>query len=168
MSTERRYFSVVSNLEEDTAGLGETLARRCAGGTIIALDGGLGAGKTVFTKGFARGLGIQQEITSPSYAIIQEYEGSPGLVHMDWYRMGGEDELLQIGVEEYFTEDSIVLIEWASRAPELLPDRSITITLEIQKESTQRQLTLSIPVTAPERILSWAGETLGEVRDADA
>ena len=117
--------------EEMTYEIGKQLGEKASKGEIICLDGDLGVGKTVFTKGFAKGLGIEENIDSPTFTIIQEYrEGRLPLFHFDTYRIGDISEMDEIGYEDYFYGDGVCLIEWASRIEELIPSSAIKINIE--------------------------------------
>ena len=108
---------------------------------IIGLKGSLGAGKTTFTRGFARGLGIEDTITSPSYTLIQEYSGRLPLYHMDLYRIADEEEFFLLGAEEMLYGKGVCLIEWFERVDSLLPDDLITMDIRIGDDQT-RTMTL--------------------------
>ncbi len=117
---------------EQTQDLAKKLAKKIHPGSIISLIGDLGTGKTTFTKGFARQIGIKDHVTSPTFKLISEYQ-SPNckLYHIDAYRMDGPEDFLNIGGEEYLTsKDSITIIEWGDLLHELLPSRTITINFK--------------------------------------
>ena len=102
---------------------------------IICLNGELGSGKTVFTKGFANALGIKESITSPTFNIIKEYEGELPLYHMDVYRLDGNTEGL--GIEEYFTKGGVVIIEWANTIKDVLPEERLDIKIKVAGENSR-------------------------------
>ena len=112
---------VESRSPEETWRLAAELADELPAGTVIALHGDLGAGKTCFIQGYAAALGIVEPITSPTYTLIGEYEGRLPLHHIDLYRLAGPEEALGLGLEEYFDVNGITAIEWAERAEGLLP-----------------------------------------------
>ena len=117
--------------EEMTFEIGKKLGEKADKGEIICLEGDLGVGKTVFTKGFAEGLNIEENIDSPTFTIIQEYtEGRLPLYHFDVYRIGDISEMDEIGYEDYFFGEGVCLIEWASRIEELIPESAIHIIIE--------------------------------------
>ncbi len=121
--------------EKDTLLLGNKLAADTKPGQIFLLHGDLGVGKTVFTKGFAEGLGIEEPITSPTFTLIQEYEGGRlPFYHFDVYRIGDVEEMYDLGYEDYFFGDGVCLIEWASLIRELLPENCVSITIEKELE----------------------------------
>ena len=117
--------------EEMTFEIGKKLGEKADKGEIICLEGDLGVGKTVFTKGFAEGLNIEENIDSPTFTIVQEYtEGRLPLYHFDVYRIGDISEMDEIGYEDYFFGEGVCLIEWASRIKELIPESAIRIIIE--------------------------------------
>lgn len=125
----------ISLSEQETFALAFDLAKNLKSGSIVCLDGDLGVGKTVFAKGFAKGLGIEEEITSPTFTIVNTYEGERTLHHFDMYRISDISELEEIGYEEYFFSDAICLIEWASLVEDIIPSDAIKI--EIEKDLEQ-------------------------------
>lgn len=115
---------------QETFNLGKELAGQACPGQIYCLDGELGAGKTVFTQGFAAGLGIQEPVNSPTFTIVQEYtEGRLPFYHFDVYRIGDITEMDEIGYEEYFFGEGVCLVEWGSLIEELLPEETIKIKI---------------------------------------
>ncbi len=115
--------------EQETEALGERLGQQVRPGMILAYEGDLGAGKTVFTRGLARGLGITDRITSPTYTIVNEYAGDIPLFHFDLYRISCPEELLDIGWEDYLDRGGVLAVEWSSRAAGLLDD-ALRIVIE--------------------------------------
>ena len=116
--------------EQQTEDAGRALAETLRGGEVITLRGDLGAGKTVFTRGLARGLGIASPILSPTFTIVREYTGRLKLYHFDFYRLTEAEELGEIGFEEYMQSDAVVVIELAELFPEVLPARRISVQIE--------------------------------------
>lgn len=117
--------------EQATYALGEEIGRAAKPGEIYALLGELGVGKTVFTKGFAKGIGISTHVNSPTFTILQEYEeGRIPLYHFDVYRIGDPEEMDEIGYEDYFYGQGVCLVEWASLIEELMPPETKWITIE--------------------------------------
>lgn len=132
-----------TNSTEETFRFAETLGREAQPGQIWALDGDLGAGKTVFCQGFAAGLGVTELVNSPTFTIVQEYTtGRLPLYHFDVYRIEEPEELEEIGCEEYFYGEGVCLIEWAERIRELLPENTRYIRLQKlpEKGENVRQL----------------------------
>lgn len=120
-----------SSSPDETYGFASGLAEKIEPGTVITLDGDLGAGKTVFTKGFAYGLGISELVTSPTFTILQEYnDGRIPLYHFDTYRIEDPDEMYEIGFNEYLDSGGICVIEWAELIKEILPEDAVKITIE--------------------------------------
>ena len=117
--------------EEETRQLGRELGKRMKPRTVCTLNGDLGVGKTVFTQGFAQGLGITEPVNSPTFTIVQEYEeGRIPLYHFDVYRISDVEEMEEIGYEDYFYGDGVCLIEWAQLIEEILPFELVEITIE--------------------------------------
>lgn len=130
---------------EDTYNIGFELGSKAERGQIFCLTGDLGVGKTVFTKGFAKGMGIDEDISSPTFTIVNEYyEGSVPLYHFDVYRISDIDELYEIGCEEYFYGEGVCLIEWAELIREILPNnvKKITIEKDLGKDLEFRRITV--------------------------
>ena len=123
----------ISHSPEETEALGERLARDLGPGSVIALRGGLGAGKTCLVKGIARTLGINETITSPTYTIVSEYTGGTyPLYHIDAYRLNGDEDFAQTGAEELIESRSgISVIEWSERIPRSIPSGAITVEIAI-------------------------------------
>ncbi len=138
-----------TSTEAETEAVGAKLAATLRGAAVIALHGDLGAGKTVLTRGIARGLGITEPVTSPTFAIIQEYPGRDlRLYHMDMYRIQGEHDALAFGIDEYlFDSDAVSVIEWAERITELLPPHHLVIT--ITRHHDHRRIHISTSDSAP-------------------
>ncbi|HDY87488.1 MAG TPA: tRNA (adenosine(37)-N6)-threonylcarbamoyltransferase complex ATPase subunit type 1 TsaE [bacterium] len=112
-----------------TLKLASSFAQTLVPGTVVGLTGELGTGKTVFTKGMAQALGVKEKVTSPTFTLINEYHGDVVLYHMDFYRLNSQQEILDIGVEEYFFSDCICVVEWAEKMGEMFPDSSIKVII---------------------------------------
>ncbi len=120
---------------DDTFNLGKSFGEKASKGQIYTLDGDLGCGKTVFTQGFAAGLGITEPVSSPTFTILQEYEeGRLPLYHFDVYRIGDPEEMDELGFEEYLYGEGVCLIEWASIIDELIPKEAVKILIEKNPE----------------------------------
>ena len=127
---------IETNSPEETYAFGKKLGMEAQAGQVYCLNGDLGVGKTVFTQGFAAGLGIQEPVNSPTFTIVQEYDdGRLPLYHFDVYRLGDVDEMDEIGYEDYFYGEGICLIEWSERIREILPEHPIQITIESENFS---------------------------------
>ena len=111
--------------------MGELIARRLIPGSVVALQGGIGSGKTFLAAAIARGLGIDETITSPTYTIVSEYTGKVKLYHIDAYRLVNDEDFENTGALELFGPDSIAVIEWSERIPNSLPSDVITVGIEI-------------------------------------
>ena len=131
--------------EKETRALGEELGRKAVPGSLYTLTGDLGTGKTVFTQGFARGLGITEHVNSPTFTIVQEYDGGRlPFYHFDVYQIGDLEEMDEIGYEDYFYGDGVCLIEWAELIEELLPPERTAIRIEkdLEKGFDYRKITV--------------------------
>lgn len=114
--------SIISHSPQETFELGRQTAAQLRRGSVLALAGDLGAGKTQFTKGLAVGLGVERDVTSPTFTLIHEYQGDRlPLFHIDLYRLEEADEVLGIGIDEYLDGDGVTVIEWADKFAELMP-----------------------------------------------
>lgn len=119
--------------EEEGRRLGETLRK----GDVVSLRGSLGAGKTVLAKGIAKALGITEAIVSPTFTLVQEYDGKEKLYHLDLYRLSGEDEFESMGGEEFLYPDGITLIEWSEKVEDMLPESTIFVTVDILPDGSR-------------------------------
>lgn len=125
-----------TNSSEETELIGKKLGEAAKAGQIYTLDGELGVGKTILTKGFALGLGIGEAISSPTFTIIQEYEeGRMPFYHFDVYRIGDVEEMDELGYEDYFFGEGVCMIEWGSLIEEILPEDTIRIRIEKDLEN---------------------------------
>jgi len=130
--------TVLAVTREDTQALGRSLAKTLRAGDVILLSGRMGAGKSEFARGVARGLGIESAVPSPSFTILNVYdEGTLPLYHFDWYRIGDESELTDMGLEEYIGGDGVCLIEWHERAEDLLPETALEVLLSPQEDASR-------------------------------
>lgn len=132
----------ISNSVEETERLGAKLAESLPAGSIVAFTGDLGAGKTAFVRGMARGLGIEERVTSPTFTIVNEYnEGRKPLFHFDLYRLYDADELFDIGWEDYLTRGGICAVEWSERAVDAMEN---CIRVDIVRGETDSQRIITI------------------------
>ncbi len=131
-------MTFICKSENDTKELGRRLARTAKAGSVISLRGSLGAGKTVFAKGFAEELGITEAIVSPTFTLVQEYEGRMKMYHLDLYRLSGEDEFESMGGEDFLYSDGVTLIEWSEKIDSMLPDDTIHVEIGIQPDLTRK------------------------------
>lgn len=137
----QRSFDI--NILDETKKLGLILGQIANPGDVICLEGDLGAGKTTLTQSIAIGVGVgrEQYVTSPSFAILHEYLGRIPFFHMDFYRLGGEDEVIDLGFEDYFYAEGLTVIEWPSRAYDVIPEGSLWLTMNVDDE--KRLITLA-------------------------
>lgn len=129
----------ISNSLSETIEIAKTYAKTLRGGDVVLLNGEMGAGKTAFTKGVALGLGIKSEITSPTYAYLNEYDGK--LYHYDCYRLTSGEDAEALGLTDYFYLDGVCIIEWAQNIESALPKKVKIVTIEKINETT-RKITL--------------------------
>ena len=128
-------YKITTNNEEETIELAQNIESERFPNMVICLQGDLGSGKTVFAKAFAASMGIEENITSPTFTIIKEYEGSMKLFHMDVYRLSEMKE--DIGITEYFTKKGVCIIEWADLIEDILPKNRLDIKINIIDENTR-------------------------------
>ena len=128
----------VTNSAAETRKLGARLAEKLKAGDVVLLEGELGAGKSELARGVAKGLGVQETVTSPSFTILNVYEsGRVPLYHFDWYRLENEEELYELGMDEYLGGDGIALVEWPGRCPEAVPVDCLLIRITAEGENTR-------------------------------
>ena len=133
----------VTEREQETEALGERLAGRLAPGAVVAFTGDLGAGKTAFTRGLARGLGIAERVTSPTFTVVNEYEGGRlPLFHFDMYRLGSSDELFDIGWEDYLSRGGVCAVEWSENVSDALEEDTIFVKIRRGASEGQRIVTV--------------------------
>ena len=134
----------ITNREAETEKLGEKLARHLTGGEVIAFTGDLGAGKTCFTRGLARGLGFKGSVTSPTFAIINEYSGGRlNLYHFDMYRVTGWEDLYSTGFFDYIDEGGVIAAEWSENIENALPENTIFVEFKKLDDNT-REITIAL------------------------
>ena len=119
----------LSHSTQETEAIGEELAQKLRGGDVLAFTGSLGMGKTAFTRGLARGLGCRGRVTSPTFTIVNEYEGRTPLFHFDMYRLGSSDELFDIGWDDYLARGGVCAVEWSERVSDALPEDTIFVDI---------------------------------------
>lgn len=119
---------------QETEQLGQRLGQQLKPGAVIAYSGDLGAGKTAFTRGLARGLGIEDPITSPTYTIVNEYPGKIPLFHFDMYRLSSSEDLFDIGWEDYLTRGGVIAVEWSERVADALDEVENLIRIHIRRD----------------------------------
>ena len=136
-------MQVVSNSVEETERLGAAMAEKLPAGSVVAFSGDLGAGKTAFVRGMARGLGVTERVTSPTFTIVNEYEGGRlPLFHFDLYRLGSADELFDIGWEDYLARGGICAVEWSENVAEAIENDAIRVSIRRGAEENDRIITV--------------------------
>jgi tRNA threonylcarbamoyladenosine biosynthesis protein TsaE len=142
MKRETAKIKIISNSAEQTFEIARHIGEKAKDGDLFALSGELGSGKTCFTKGLALGLGVSAEyqITSPTFTLINEYPARCKLYHFDVYRLNGYSEFEDLGYEEYFAGDGVVVIEWAEKIAKLIPRDSIFINFEYVDENSRKMI----------------------------
>lgn len=131
----------ITNTAEDTYNLGIEIAKKLVPGDVVAMTGDLGAGKTVFVKGAATELGYTGQVTSPTFALVNEYDGRVPIYHFDMYRIQGEEDLYSTGFYDYLDGRSIMFIEWSENVMDSLPKESIRV--DIKKGGDSRIIQIS-------------------------
>ena len=133
----------LSHSPEETEHIGEMLGRRLRPGTVVAYRGGLGMGKTAFTRGLARGLGCAGRVTSPTFTIVNDYDGATPLFHFDMYRLGSSDELFDIGWEDYLTRGGVCAVEWSERVDDAMPADTLWVDIARGTDESDRIITIT-------------------------
>ena len=137
-------MEIITNSPAETEDAGASLAARLEPRSVIAFTGELGAGKTAFTRGLARGLGVTERVTSPTFTIVNEYEGGRlPLFHFDMYRLGSSDELFDIGWEDYLCRGGICAVEWSENIEDALEEDAIRVDIRRGEYDDQRIITIS-------------------------
>jgi tRNA threonylcarbamoyladenosine biosynthesis protein TsaE len=137
-------LEIISNSALETEALGEQLGSLLSSGILVALQGGLGGGKTCFTRGIVAAVAPHSAhlVASPTFAIMNSYSGNTPVYHFDFYRLSGDNEIAELGLDEYFCSDGVCVIEWSERLFDLLPDDYIAVLFEYSGDD-QRYITLS-------------------------
>lgn len=137
MLSQARLMKYMTRSAIDTEELGKNLGYTLTKGDVISLRGSLGAGKTVLAKGIAKALDIDEAIVSPTFTLVQEYDGKMKMYHLDLYRLSGEDEFESMGGEEFLYPEGITLVEWSEKIESMLPDNTIYINIAINNDETR-------------------------------
>lgn len=135
---------IISNSAEQTFQVGKSFAGQLSPGDVLAFHGDLGSGKTVFTRGLAAGLGLDARVTSPTFTIVNEYDGNIPLFHFDMYRLSSSDELFEIGWEDYLSRGGICAVEWSEITEDAFPENTINIYIKKLDENT-REINIVFP-----------------------
>lgn len=132
----------ITNNTDETIELGMRLAKTLKGGTVVAFYGGLGMGKTAFTRGMAKALCVKEEVSSPTFAIVNDYGGNPPLYHFDMYRVESWDDLYASGFFDFYEAGGILAVEWSENIENALPENTIRVTIERGENDNQRIITI--------------------------
>lgn len=132
------FPAFISNSPEETIQFASRWGAKLPAGSVIVLRGNLGSGKTVFVKGIAKGVGVKEPVTSPTFVFVNVYQGRIPVYHLDLYRIESPDQADSIGYEEYFNSDGITLIEWGERVKPFLPRKAVWIEFEVLGEKKRR------------------------------
>ena len=135
-------LSFVSSSVSDTEAIAEKLGRSVKAGTVIAYFGGLGMGKTAFTRGLARGMGITADVASPTFAIVNDYGGNPPLVHFDMYKVESWDDLYSSGFFDYLDMGAVLAVEWSENIENALPEDAVRVTIRQGTSENERIITV--------------------------
>jgi len=130
-------MTIITKSETETIEEGRKLAENLKAGSVVALYGDLGAGKTAFTRGVAAGLGIDDSVSSPTFTIVNEYLGSIPLFHFDMYRLNNENELFDIGWDDYLERGGICVVEWSERVPGAFPPDTVVVKLKYLDDNSR-------------------------------
>lgn len=133
----------ISKSEHDTEELGRRFASGLPGGTVVAMYGDLGAGKTAFVRGMARGMGLDCRVSSPTFTIVNEYLGQRELIHFDMYRLSSADELFDIGWEDYLTRGGVCAVEWSEQVSGALPEDAVWVDIARGDNENDRIITIT-------------------------
>ena len=137
-------MEITTNSPAETESVGASLAAKLEPGSVIAFTGDLGAGKTAFTRGLAKGLGIEERVTSPTFTIVNEYEGGRlPLFHFDMYRLDSADELFDIGWEDYLARGGVCAVEWSENIADALEEDTIRVDIRRGEHDSQRVITIT-------------------------
>lgn len=147
--------TIFTSSPEETIEAGIRLGKRLTGGEVIAYKGGLGAGKTTFTRGLAMGMGLEDNVSSPTFAIVNEYHGvGLSLYHFDMYRISGGEALETTGFFDYMSDDAVIAAEWSENIEDELDGKAITVTLALT-ENGGRKITLTDPTGGTKFAGTW-------------
>lgn len=141
---ENLKLEINTHSVEETEQAGQALAKTLTPGTVVALFGDLGAGKTAFVRGMAKGLNSPSRVTSPTFTIVNEYNGSLELFHFDMYRLASSDELFDIGWEDYLARGGVCVVEWSENVSDAFDGTEIRVTID-KLSDTDRKITLEYP-----------------------
>ncbi len=136
-------IEILTNNVDETEAAGAALSKALTGGTVVAMYGDLGAGKTAFVRGMAQGLESKSRVTSPTFTIVNEYDGRLPIFHFDMYRLASADELFDIGWEDYIARNGVCIVEWSENVVDAFDGTETQVTIEKLSE-TQRRITVEV------------------------
>ena len=132
----------ITRSTQETEDFAAEIAKKLKGGTVVAFYGGLGMGKTAFTRGLAKGMGIDCHVSSPTFAIVNDYGGNPPLVHFDMYKVESWDDLYSSGFFDYLDMGAVLAVEWSENIENALPDETVRVTIEKYEDENSRLITV--------------------------
>ena len=135
-------LKVITDSVSETEAFAEKIGQQVKAGTVIAYFGGLGMGKTAFTRGLARGMGIRTDVSSPTFAIVNDYGGNPPLVHFDMYKVESWDDLYSSGFFDYLDMGAVLAVEWSENIENALPENTVRVTIEQGESPEERIITI--------------------------
>ena len=138
-------MEIITHSERETEAAGAALAAKLPDGAVVAMYGELGSGKTAFVRGMARGMGIDCRVSSPTFTIVNEYEGARTLIHFDMYRLGSADELWGIGWDDYLDRGAVCAVEWSENVQDAFTGNEVTVRFE-KLGADERRITIGGPV----------------------
>ncbi len=138
-------MEIITHSERETEAAGAALAAKLPDGAVVAMYGELGSGKTAFVRGMARGMGIDCRVSSPTFTIVNEYEGERTLIHFDMYRLGSADELWGIGWDDYLDRGAVCAVEWSENVQDAFTGNEVTVRFE-KLGADERRITIGGPV----------------------
>ena len=138
-------MEIITHSERETEAAGAALAAKLPDGAVVAMYGELGSGKTAFVRGMARGMGIDCRVSSPTFTVVNEYEGERTLIHFDMYRLGSADELWGIGWDDYLDRGAVCAVEWSENVQDAFTGNEVTVRFE-KLGADERRITIGGPV----------------------
>ncbi len=132
----------ITHSTAETENFAAEIAKKIKGGTVVAFFGGLGMGKTAFTRGLAKGMGINCHVSSPTFAIVNDYGGNPPLVHFDMYKVESWDDLYSSGFFDYLDMGAVLAVEWSENIENALPENTVRVTIEKHEDENSRIITV--------------------------
>lgn len=132
----------ITQSSRQTESLAQAMAKKLKGGTVVAFFGGLGVGKTAFTRGLAKGMGIDCDVSSPTFALVNDYGGKPPLVHFDMYKVETWEDLYSSGFFDYYDMGAVLAVEWSENIENALPENTVRVTIKKGESENERIITI--------------------------